>query len=56
MKSVSVCIARTDGGDNSGCSLGGTYTLQNLLDPSQPDITTDSLNMSTNKLNVYLVK
>ncbi len=52
---VIVGIARADGGDNSGCSLGGQYTLRNLLSDAHETITVDGLNLSENRLQVYEV-
>ncbi len=54
--SVIVGVSRYDGDNNSGCSLNGSYTLQNLLDPSASDITADGLDLSVNRLQIYLVK
>ena len=51
---ILVAIATDDGG--SGCDLGGTYTLFNLLDPSQPVIETSRIDMSVNKINVFEVQ
>jgi len=56
MQSIIVGLSRADGGDNSGCSLGGKYKLHNLLDESASDIEVDGLDLNSNRLNVYLVK
>ena len=54
--SIIVGISRADGGDNSGCSLNGSYKLKNLLNDSAGEFTTSGLDLSTDHLHVYLVK
>ena len=40
----------------SGCDLGGSYKLQSLLSDDAKEFTTSHIDMSTDHLNVYLVK
>ena len=53
--SVIVGVSRADGGDNSGCSLNGSYKLKNLLNTDAPEFTTSGLDLSTDRLQVYEV-
>ncbi len=50
---ILVAIATEKG---SGCDLHGTYRLQNLLEPTQPEFDATGIDMNTNRLNVFLVK
>lgn len=43
-----------DGGNS--CQLGGSYQLENLLDPSEATVSASSLDLSSKKLQVYKVK
>ncbi|MBO4351281.1 MAG: hypothetical protein J6A01_10095 [Proteobacteria bacterium] len=54
--SVIVGVSRADGGDNSGCSLNGSYKLKNLLNTEAAEFTATGLDLSNDHLQVYEVK
>ncbi|MBQ9395214.1 MAG: hypothetical protein IJU23_06815 [Proteobacteria bacterium] len=56
-ESIIVGIARADGGDNSGCDLKGSYTLEDLLSDGHETLTNvTGLDLNERRLQVYLVK